>query len=188
MTGTVRLLTRTAVCAAVLLGGAVAAPAALAATPGGSYADTCQGWGGVANNLVSGLDGGMVPPAVGEPELDTPYLDGDTVRGGGTVTFTSWGSCSAQVVFQMQTKVCGMWGCNWRTANHGDWEFFWAHDDTGEVHQDVAMHCRSGTNSYRVHMETLGFRSDAEEGDPGALGVEPETDQVDGPAVKLTCP
>ena len=155
-----------------------------------SYASTCEGMGGVANNLVGGLVGSLAPAILQEPELGTPYLDGDVVRVDSSVAFASWGSCSSQVAFQMQTKVCGFWGCNWETRNHGTWEFLWKHDDTGQVAQQVTMGCRPGTNSYRVHMAVVGLASTAEEGSngrPGAIGVETDNDEADGPVIKLTC-
>ena len=177
-----RLLRRLAVCAGLVLATTLlVAPAASA----GSYADTCRGWGGVANNVVSGAVGGLRAPVTGEARLGTPYLDGDVVRVDSSVSFYSWGSCSAQVAFQMQTKACGAWGCHWQTRNNGKWEFLWAHDDTGEVAQQVTMGCREGTNSYRVHMAVIGVKSVAER---EAIGIETENDSEDGPVVKLSCP
>jgi hypothetical protein len=171
-------------------------PAALASSltahPSSSPpADNCKGWGGVLNNFDSAAIGGLNPPLLGEVSLGTPYVDGNVVRADSSVSFYSWGSCSAQVAFQMQTKVCGAFGCNWVTRNHGKYEFFWAHDDTGQVSQQVTMSCRKGTNSYRVHMAVVGPQSAAEAGEnngPGIIGVEPgENVNEDGPVVKLTC-
>jgi hypothetical protein len=169
---------------------ALTGSAADAATPTASTgADLCDGWGGVLDNVTGFGSGGLSPAVLGEAELGDPGLDGGVVRATGTVPFYSWGSCSSEVAFQMQTWVCGFFGCNWVTRNHGTWEFFWAHDD-GTVSQSVAMTCRGGTHSYRIHMAVTDVVSAAEEGEgeaPGAVGAELESDGEDGPAVDLTC-
>src|SRR5687768_2724166 len=67
----------------------------------------------------------------------------------------------------MQTKACGAFGCHWETRNHGKWKFFWAHDDTGEIPQQVTMSCRPGTHSYRVHMAVVGLASTGHIGENG---------------------
>ena len=91
----------------------------------------------------------------------------------------------------MQSWVCGFWGCNWVTRNHGIPEFFWAHDDTGVVSQQVTMGCRKGTHSYRVRMNVIGLSStgdvSAETGEAEAIGVELDNETEDGPAIQLTC-
>jgi hypothetical protein len=172
---------------------------AQAATPlAGTAARNCRGAGGVLNNLLGFADGGLSPAILREPELGTPQVDSGVVHAEGSVSFLSWGSCSSQVAFQLQTKVCGSFGCNWITRNHGTWEFFWAHDDTGTVSGDVGMTCRPGTNSYRVHMAVTnvvsaaeatekGESGEAEGAEAGAVGAELESDGEDGPVVKLTC-
>ena len=113
----------------------------------------CKGWGGVLNNIVGAGIGALSPAILGKADLGTPYLDGNVVRADSSVPFYSWGSCGNQVEFQMQSWVCGFWGCEWVTRNHGTPEFFWAHDDTGVVSQQVTMGCRKGTHSYRVRHE-----------------------------------
>ena len=91
----------------------------------------------------------------------------------------------------MQEYVCGFWGCNWVTRNHGTPEFFWAHDDTGVVAQQVTMGCRPGTHSYRVQMQVYGVSSSGDvnpaDDAPEAIGVESDNDTETGPAVQLTC-
>jgi hypothetical protein len=74
----------------------------------------------------------------------------------------------------MQTKACGVWGYTWETRNHGKWEFFWAHDDTGAIAQQVTMSCRPGTHSYRVHMAVVGLAStgDISENGKAVAGAE----------------
>jgi hypothetical protein len=165
---------------------ASASPAAAA-----SAAGLCQGIGGVANNLLGAVTGSLSPAILAEPDLGAPYLDGNVVRADSSVAFYSWGSCANQVAFQMQEYVCGFWGCNWVTRNHGTPEFFWAHDDTGVVAQQVTMGCRPGTHSYRVQMQVYGVSSsgdvDAADGEPEAIGVESDNDTETGPAVQLTC-
>lgn len=156
-----------------------------------SGASLCKGAGGVLNNVVGAATGSLQPAILGEPDLGTPYLDGDVVRVDSSVPFYSWGSCADQVAFQMQTKVCGFFGCNWVTRNNGIPEFFWAHDDTGVVSQQVTMACRAGTNSYRVQMQVIGLSSsgdvDSQTGEAEAIGVEQENDTETGPVIKLTC-
>jgi hypothetical protein len=69
-------------------------------------------------------------------------------------------------------------------------EFFWAHDDTGTVAQQVTMTCRPGTNSYRVLMQVYGLASAGElndEDEPEAAGVELDNEAETGPVIKLTC-
>jgi hypothetical protein len=176
-----------------VVGLALTGSAADAATPTASSGpEVCHGWGGVLNNVVGLGSGGLSPAILGEAELGDPDVDGGVVSATGTVPFYSWGSCSSQVAFQMQTKVCGYFGCNWVTRNHGTWEFFWAHDDSGFVSQRVAMSCRRGTNSYRIHMAVTNVVSAAEEGEgegaaAGAVGAELESDGEDGPVATLTC-
>ena len=167
-------------------------PAAPSSTPPGPSkgAQRCKGWGGVANNIVGAATGSLTPALLGEPDLGTPYLDGNVVRVDSSVPFFSYGSCANQVAFQMQTKVCGDFGCNWITRNHGRPEFFWAHDDTGTVAQQVTMACRPGTNSYRVLMQVYGLASAGElndEDEPEAAGVELDNEAETGPVIKLTC-
>ena len=163
------------------------------ASPGvaSSAADLCQGIGGVANNLLGAVTGSLYPAILAEPDLGTPYLDGNVVRADSSVAFYSWGSCANQVAFQMQEHVCGFWGCNWVTRNHGTPEFFWAHDDTGVVAQQVTMGCRPGTHSYRVQMQVYGVSSSGDvnpaDDAPEAIGVESDNDTETGPAVQLTC-
>jgi hypothetical protein len=156
-----------------------------------SAADLCQGIGGVASNLLGAVTGGLNPAILAEPDLGTPYLDGNVVRADSSVQFYSWGSCADQVAFQMQEYVCGFWGCNWVIRNHGIPEFFWAHDDTGVVAQQVTMGCRPGTHSYRVQMQVYGVSSSGDvnpaDGEPEAIGVESDNDTETGPAVQLTC-
>jgi hypothetical protein len=165
---------------------ASASPAVVA-----SAAGQCQGVGGVANNLLGAVTGSLSPAILAEPDLGAPYLDGNVVRADSSVAFYSWGSCANQVAFQMQEYICGFWGCNWVTRNHGIPEFFWAHDDTGIVAQQVTMGCRPGTHSYRVQMQVYGVSSsgdvDAADGEPEAIGVESDNDTETGPAVQLTC-
>jgi len=169
------------------------ADAASVETPQGlstSAAKRCKGVGGVANNFVAAVTGSLQPAILGEANLGTPYLDGNVVRVDSSVPFYSWGSCSSQVAFQMQSKVCGALGCHWITRNHGTFEFLWAHDDTGVVSQQVAMGCRDGTNSYRVHMAVVGVKRTGdvnEAGKPEPPGVEIHSETEDGPVVKLTC-
>jgi peptidoglycan hydrolase-like protein with peptidoglycan-binding domain len=167
-------------------------PAAPSSTPPGPSkgAQRCKGWGGVVNNIVGAVTGSLTPALLGEPDLGTPYLDGNVVRVDSSVPFFSYGSCANQVAFQMQTKVCGDFGCNWITRNHGKPEFFWAHDDTDTVAQQVTMACRPGTNSYRVLMQVYGLASAGElndEDEPEAAGVELDNEAETGPVIKLTC-
>jgi hypothetical protein len=168
----------------------VAAEAAAPARVSASNGSQCRGAGGVLNNFFSGATGGLHPAILREPEIGAPYLDGTVVRADSSVSFLSWGSCSSQVAFQMQTKICGTFGCHWVTRNHGTWEFLWAHDDTGAVTQQVTMSCRPGTNSYRVEMSVIGLSSEAEEGmgeAPGIVGAAVENETKDGPVVRLSC-
>lgn len=155
----------------------------------GTGSKLCRGAGGVANNVLGAVTGSLRPAILGEPELGTPRLDGNVVRVDGAVSFYGWGSCGNQIAFQMQTKACGFWGCSWETRNNGTWEFFWAHDDTGKVEQQVSMGCRRGTHSYRIHMATIGLSStgDITKSGKGVAGVETENDSEDGPVIKLTC-
>jgi peptidoglycan hydrolase-like protein with peptidoglycan-binding domain len=167
-------------------------PAPGASTTAPSRGETlCKGWGGVVNNLFGAGTGALSPAILGKADLGTPYLDGNVIRADSSVPFYSWGSCGNQVEFQMQSWVCGFWGCEWVTRNHGTPEFFWAHDDTGVVSQQVTMGCRQGTHSYRVHMHVIGLSStgevDGKTGKGRALGVEPTSDTEDGPAIQLTC-
>lgn len=126
------------------------------ASGGPSASDTCSGWNGVASNFGNGALGILSPAILQRVDLGTPYVDGDVIRANNSMTFANWGSCGAQVAFQMQTKACGTWGCSWETRNHGTWEFLWQHADDGEVSGQVGMSCRAGTHSYRVHMAVLG--------------------------------
>jgi hypothetical protein len=169
-----------------LAGLTVTAPATRAEAAG---ATDCSGWGGVLNNAVGLGTGGLQAAILAEPDLGTPYVDGNVVRADGSVSFMSYGSCSSQIAFQMQTKACGAFGCSWETRNHGTWEFLWQHDDTGTLSQDVAMTCRAGTNSYRIHMAVTNVVSEVEgNGDgEGTIGAALEPEQEDGPVVKLTC-
>ena len=170
-----------------------AAPATQPTTSGGESTgeSLCKGVGGVASNLLGAATGSLNPAIIGEPDLGTPYLDGVVIRADSSVPFYSWGSCANQVEFQMQTKICGLWGCNWVTRNNGIPEFFWAHDDTGAVSQQVTMSCRPGTNSYRVQMRVTGLSSSGdlnpENDEPEAIGAELDNDTEDGPVIKLTC-
>lgn len=156
----------------------------------------CAGWKGAVGNVGSAALGILQPPIITGKSLGTPRLDGDVVRVDGSLQFANWGNCSAQVVFQMQTKACGAWGCHWETRNHGKSEFLWQHADTGQVDSQVAMSCRKGENSYRVHMETTGVVSTGgEETGSEAKGkaagvpvsVELDSDQEDGPVIKIRC-
>jgi hypothetical protein len=155
----------------------------------GTAARLCRGWGGVANNVVGAAVGSLRPAILGERDLGTPTLDGNVVRVDSKVSFYGWGACGNQIAFQMQTKACGAFGCHWETRNHGKWEFFWAHDDTGEIAQQVTMSCRPGTNSYRVHMAVVGLASTGDIGENGkaVAGAEVDSEGEDGPVVKLTC-
>jgi len=191
-------------------GASTAAPASGTSTTGPSTGETlCKGWGGVLNNIVGAGIGSLSPAILGKADLGTPYLDGNVVRADSSVPFSDWGSCGNQVAFQMQSWVCGLWGCEWVTRNHGIPEFFWAHDDTGVVARQVTMACRPGTHSYRVHMQVIGLsstgdvspvegQSDSNEtegqsdGDGGdgvqqAIGVHGENESENGPAIQLTC-
>jgi hypothetical protein len=180
--------------AVVGLGGtAVAAqaatPVAMTAPIASAAAASCRGAGGVLSNFTGFVTGGLHAAILGEADLGTPYLDGDVVRVEGSVPFYDWGSCGSQVAFQLETKVCGTFGCSWEVRNHGTWEFFWEHDDSGVVAQQVGMTCRAGTNSYRIHMAVENVVSAAEkpEKGKGAIGAELEPEQEDGPVVKLSC-
>jgi hypothetical protein len=185
---------------AFLGGGSTAAAADNASITRTAFAtdakSQCKGWNGVASNLGNGALGILQPPILTGKDLGTPRLEGTVVRADGSLKFYNFGNCSAQVVFKMQTKACGFWGCHWQTKDSGKWEFLWEHVDTGEVQGQVAMECRKGTNSYRIHMETTGVVSTGgEETGPQAKGrsagvpqsVELDSDQEDGPVVKLSC-
>jgi hypothetical protein len=188
-------------CAAVMLAALfTGSPAALAGTPQTRLASSpavCEGAGSVANNLFGAATGSVNPPIFNQVSPGTPYLDGDVVRADNSVSFMSWGSCMAEVAFQMETKVCGAFGCSWRTRNHGTWEYLWKHADEGSVAQQVTMGCRQGTNTYKVHMAVVGPASIGEEpkgkqGEEtgGAIGVDGTASagmSEDGPEVKLTC-
>jgi peptidoglycan hydrolase-like protein with peptidoglycan-binding domain len=166
-----------------------------AATPNTSSGSSngekiCKGAGGAAYDLAAERIGALFPAVLSEPDIGAPYLDGNVVRADSSVSFDSWGSCGDQIAFQMQSKVCGRFGCNWVTRNHGTWAFLWAYDETGTVAQQVAMGCRPGTNSYRVEMNVINEQSTSEEGAddaPGAIGAENAGDPSYGPVVKLTC-
>lgn len=190
---------RLASCVAIVLASLVAGEtSATAATPTSGISaaafdpSDCKGWGGVASNAGGFVLGTLQKPILLPPDMEEPRLDGDVVRMRGKVAFKSIGSCSAQVAFQAQTKVCGAFGCNWTTRNHGTWEFLWEHATDGYVSAEVSMKCRSGTHSYRIHLDVVGAVSVQEEpkqgGKGAAQGAAPITDlDQDGPVVKLTC-
>jgi peptidoglycan hydrolase-like protein with peptidoglycan-binding domain len=150
----------------------------------------CQGAGGAAFDLSAESIGALFPAVIGDPNIGAPYLDGNVVRADSSVSFDSWGSCADQLAFQMQSKVCGAFGCHWLTRNHGTWQFLWAHDQTGTIAQQVTMACRPGTNSYRVEMDVVNEQSTSEEGEGegfGVNGTENVADPEYGPVVQLTC-
>lgn len=170
----------------------VSSPAATANTSSGSSngEKICKGAGGAAYDLSAESIGALFPAVLSEPDIGAPYLDGNVVRADSSVSFDSWGSCGDQIAFQMQSKVCGDFGCHWVTRNHGTWAFLWAYDETGTVPQQVTMGCRPGTNSYRVEMNVINEQSTSEEGEgeaPGAIGAENVGDPSYGPVVELTC-
>lgn len=184
-------------CAAVALVALVGgSPTALAGTPqSASSPSVCEGAGSVANNFLGAATGSVNPPIFNQVRIGTPYLDGDVVRADSSVSFVSWGSCMAEVAFKMETKVCGAFGCSWRTRNNGTWEYLWKHADDGFVSQQVTMRCRQGTNTYKVYMAVVGPASvgeepKGEEGKGAAIGVDGTASagmSEEGPEVKLTC-
>jgi hypothetical protein len=184
-------------CLVTLVLSLVATPTALASAPKihpASGAEICKGAGSVASNLLGGVTGSTYAPILFNKQLSEPRKEGNVIRADGSVQFKSWGSCMAQVAFQMQTKVCGAWGCHWKTRNHGTYEYLWKHDDTGEVHATEGMTCRQGTNSYRMHMAVVGPASTSEEpnakGKGAAIGEDGTASSGEseyGPAVKIEC-
>ncbi len=152
--------------------------------PAGAAA--CKGWGGVANNFVGFGTGGLFAAIIGEPELGTPYLDGKTVRVDGSVPFYSWGSCSSQIELQLQSNVCGSFGCEWRNLDT-DLEFLWAHADVARVSAHLNGKCRSGKHSYRMAMKSFGPVSEAERGNPGIIGASTEFESDQGAKVTFSC-
>jgi hypothetical protein len=160
-------------------------------SPGSSAGEqVCPGLGGAAFDLAAESIGALFPAVIADDQVGTPYLDGNVVRADSSLSFDSWGSCADQVAFQMQSRVCGTFGCHWVTRNHGTWQFLWAHDQTGTIAQQVTMACRPGTNSYRVEMNLINEQSTSEEGEGegfGINGTENVANPEYSPVVKLTC-
>jgi hypothetical protein len=132
-------------------------------SPGSSAGEqVCPGLGGAAFDLAAESIGALFPAVIADD----------------------------QVAFQMQSRVCGTFGCHWVTRNHGTWQFLWAHDQTGTIAQQVTMACRPGTNSYRAEMNLINEQSTSEEGEGegfGINGTENVADPEYSPVVKLTC-
>ncbi len=111
------------------------------------------------------------------------------MQANGVVRWYSYGNCANQIMFQMQTKECGIWGCHWNTRNHGRATFFWE-ESSGVVARKVGVSCRKGTHSYRMRMVVFGVVSEVEEGvgvGPGIIGSRLENVIEDGPETKISC-
>jgi len=102
---------------------------------------------------------------------------------GGVNTNNACGGDSAE--FELQTKVCGGWGCNWRTMDHARYSKLPGHGYM--TSRLLTTGLRKGSNSYRVVVTAHTFGFDAEDNpEPGIFGWVPETEQFFGPAYKFS--
>lgn len=157
----------------------------------------CKGRNGVVTNFGNAIIGILQPPIMSEPEVGQPYVENGVVKAQSSLRFYNWGtSCSSMVTFNLETRVCGSWGCNWQTKDGSQSEFLWAHAGTGIIEHENSMPCRKGTNSYKAYVNYLGIvSSGAESPYEGAQGkaagtpvsVEIDSDTTEGNVVKLTC-
>jgi hypothetical protein len=72
-------------------------------------------------------------------------------------------NCSAQVIFKLETKVCGFWGCNSREIASSKVIVF---PGPGPISSRLTAHCRPGTNSYQMvyRVNWTDFTGDSLEG------------------------
>lgn len=159
--------------------------------------NACKGWNGVATNFGNGVVGILQPPIMSKPQIGTPYVEDGVVKAKSSLRFYNWGtSCSSMVTFNLETKACGSWGCNWQTKDGSDAEFLWAHAGTGVIEHENSMPCRKGTHSYKVYMNYVGVVSSGGEkpwdtstgkaaGTPVSFAIDSKTEE--GDVIKLTC-
>ncbi|HZI76124.1 MAG TPA: hypothetical protein VFD73_19305 [Gemmatimonadales bacterium] len=107
------------------------------------------GWAGRAvPRSASGVCGYITDPiyTVSAPAVQ---LDPFYHRVIGTAGINVWAkmNCSATVIFKLETKVCGFWGCNsHEMASSQAMEL----PESGPVTSELVANCRPGTNSYQM--------------------------------------
>jgi hypothetical protein len=104
---------------------------------------------GVCNPLA----GGYFTTRPEAPELDDtvgPFAVREVV-GTARVKVQGNTSCSmAKAVLRLESKVCGMWGCHWRSVAQSDVVLL---PELGEIRLQARVAPRAGSNSYRVTVE-----------------------------------
>lgn len=87
-------------------------------------------------------------------------------------------NCSAQVIFKLERKVCGFWGCNSREIASSKVTIF---PGPGPIPSRLVARCSPGTNSYQMVYRVLWTNS------PGDGSIELNKDENASNWVKGRC-
>jgi len=136
-----RLLTAAAVIAGSAIG-ITGAPLPAAAAPQG-VADCFYGIGIYETHL--GIPRKVILSGPVGPGQRLP--DPDVVVNGNTDVASNTSCSVATVQYRLQTKVCGFWGCEWKTKANSNTTRL---PVNGRVPVELWMGCRPGANSYRL--------------------------------------